>query len=394
MMDICHALIDWKCTSKEETHIPTVKLAFDMYLSFLGRAAGLLGQEMEPHIVELINRCNEPSIYFLFKFKLICAVVQLEWYQHNHKYLQGAKLNFEFIQDEVRVVMMPKNPKPIFLYEYSLTYDGDIESRKELEYIKIIMRLLGEIAKAHEERQPEIDGIVAEYHRYLSELEARDDANKELINCLQTLEADYYFNECQRYFLLTAMGQGGGQAVNFETNLEDSVLYSPWESIECEDEVNIFGPMSPVQLTISLHPHPSYQAVYIHIKKNQWVQTAEELKLIVSSGIEKKEVPFESSIIKIQVDRIGSLHFEVWKGTHNDLLLGSGNYRIKRRLCWRRVDHLGMIDGIRTKAYFKEEGGGAHETYLSYYYGEPLMVHISKRENEVVVGVSSKEIWN
>ena len=73
--------------------------------------------------------------------------------------------------------------------------------------------------------------------------------------------------------------------------------------------------MSPVQLTVSLHPHPSYQSVYIHIRKNQWVQTASELKLIVSSGIEKQEVPFESAILQMKIDRIGSLHFEVWKGT-------------------------------------------------------------------------------
>jgi hypothetical protein len=35
--------------------------------------------------------------------------------------------------------MMPKNPKPIFDYEYSLTVDGEIESRKEIETIKVIM---------------------------------------------------------------------------------------------------------------------------------------------------------------------------------------------------------------------------------------------------------------
>jgi len=111
--------------------------------------------------------------------------------------------------------------------------------------------------------------------------------------------------------------------------------------------------MSPVQLTIKLHPHSSYSVVYIHVKKNQWVQTQSEMKLIVSSGIEKKEIPFESSILEIKVDRIGSLHFEVWKGTDNDLLLGSGNYRIKRKLRWKKLPHLKIIDGIRTKAYFK-----------------------------------------
>ena len=67
--------------------------------------------------------------------------------------------------------------------------------------------MLNEIAKAHEEKQPEIDKITIDYHQYLGQLEGRDDANKELINCLQTVEAEYYFNECQRYFLLTAMGQ-------------------------------------------------------------------------------------------------------------------------------------------------------------------------------------------
>ena len=38
LIDLCHRLIDWKCTSKEETHIPTLKFAFDMYLNFLQSA--------------------------------------------------------------------------------------------------------------------------------------------------------------------------------------------------------------------------------------------------------------------------------------------------------------------------------------------------------------------
>jgi hypothetical protein len=49
--------------------------------------------------------------------------------------------------------------------------------------------------------------------------------------------------------------------------------------------------MSPIQLTVRLIPHQSYSKVYIHIKKNQWVGVS-ALKLIVSSGMEKKEVPF------------------------------------------------------------------------------------------------------
>ena len=42
LLDIAHRLIDWKCTSKEETHIPTLKFAFDMYLVVLGWACALL----------------------------------------------------------------------------------------------------------------------------------------------------------------------------------------------------------------------------------------------------------------------------------------------------------------------------------------------------------------
>ena len=38
------------------------------------------------------------------------------------------------------------------------------------------------------------------------------------------------------------------------------------------------------------------------------------------------------------------VHFEVWKGMENDQLLGSGSYRIKRRLRWLRVDHLRIVD--------------------------------------------------
>lgn len=67
------------------------------------------------------------------------------------------------------------------------------------------MQLLTSIPKIHEAYSPQIETIIAEYHRYLSDLEVREDANKELINCLQTLEADYYFNTPQRHFLLAIM---------------------------------------------------------------------------------------------------------------------------------------------------------------------------------------------
>ena len=76
------------------------------------------------------------------------------------------------------------------------------------------------------------------------------------------------------------------------------------------------------------------------------------------------------------------------------MLLGSGSYKIKRKLKWKRADHLQMIDGIHTKAYFKETESYNTETYLSCYYGQPLLIKIAKHENEVVVGLSNKEIWN
>jgi len=45
LLDLAHRLIDWKCTSKEETHIPTLKLAFDIYLFTLGWGCELMGKE-------------------------------------------------------------------------------------------------------------------------------------------------------------------------------------------------------------------------------------------------------------------------------------------------------------------------------------------------------------
>jgi hypothetical protein len=115
---------------------------------------------------------------------------------------------------------------------------------------------------------------VIDYHRYLNELELREEANKELINCLQTLEADYYFNPSQHAFLLALLPSSLQlRTLNAETNLEDILLYSATETLACEEEINVFGTMSPVQLSIRLQPHPSYASVYIHVRKNQWVQT-------------------------------------------------------------------------------------------------------------------------
>jgi hypothetical protein len=92
----------------------------------------------------------------------------------------------------------------------------------------------------------------------------------------------------------------------------------------------------------------------------------------------------------MKIDRIGALHFEVWSTEGNELLLGSGNYKIKRKLRWKKTDHLNIIDGIRTKAYFKETNMLPMETYLSFYYGEPIIIQLLKNENEIVVSLSNK----
>jgi hypothetical protein len=73
--------------------------------------------------------------------------------------------------------------------------------------------------------------------------------------------------------------------------------------------------------------------------------------------------------MEMKIDRVGGLHFEVWSVEGTELLLGSGNYKIKRKLKWRRVDHLRVIDGNRTKAYFGSSKDQRDSTYLSYYFG-------------------------
>ena len=63
---------------------------------------------------------------------------------------------------------------------------------------------------------------------------------------------------------------------------------------------------------------------------------------------------FESGIVEIRVDRVGAVHFEVWTADGNELLVGSGNLKVKRRLKWRKVSYLGFLDGIKRKSYFKK----------------------------------------
>jgi hypothetical protein len=66
--------------------------------------------------------------------------------------------------------------------------------------------------------------------------------------------------------------------------------------------------MSPVHLKIRLLGGRSYTSVYIEAKKSQWVALL-DLKLVVSSAIEIKEVPFESCIVEIKIDRSGLINF-------------------------------------------------------------------------------------
>ena len=61
----------------------------------------------------------------------------------------------------------------------------------------------------------------------------------------------------------------------------------------------------------------------------------------------------------MRIDRLGGIHFEVWTAEGNELLIGSGNLKIKRKLRWRRVNYLGVIDGIKRKSYFKKSDGSA-----------------------------------
>lgn len=44
LIGFCHRLLDWKCSTKEESYIPTIKFAFDMYLAFFRRASEVLAE--------------------------------------------------------------------------------------------------------------------------------------------------------------------------------------------------------------------------------------------------------------------------------------------------------------------------------------------------------------
>ena len=81
-------------------------------------------------------------------------------------------------------------------------------------------------------------------------------------------------------------------------------------------------------------------------------------------------------------------------------MLGSGSYRINRNFKWLRVDHLKVIDGIRSKAFLGsnmqmiEESKREDSNYLTFCFGEPVLVQIVYSRNEIVVTVSNKDIWH
>lgn len=56
--------------------------------------------------------------------------------------------------------------------------------------------------------------MVIRYHEYLNNLEQNKSCNKDLINCLQSLEADHYFTNCQRNFLLSLIDEQDSKGNN------------------------------------------------------------------------------------------------------------------------------------------------------------------------------------
>lgn len=56
--------------------------------------------------------------------------------------------------------------------------------------------------------------MVLSYHEYLNNLEMQPTSNKDLINCLQSLEADHYFTDCQRNFLLALIDEQDSKGNN------------------------------------------------------------------------------------------------------------------------------------------------------------------------------------
>ncbi len=159
-----HYLIDWKHTSKEPGHMETFKLAFNFYLAFVKKASGILQQEIESVIVELVDKCNSEKQFNLFlKMKLITALAEIPWYRQNFRKAKNCIINFDFLEDVV-LYIMPKHHKPIFSYEYSITENGEKESLKEIEGVKTIMQFLNSILHLDEAISEQTTTIIVKYH--------------------------------------------------------------------------------------------------------------------------------------------------------------------------------------------------------------------------------------
>lgn len=57
----------------------------------------------------------------------------------------------------------------------------------------------------------------------------------------------------------------------------------------------------------------------------------------------------------MKIDRAGLINFEAWTIEGTPLLLGSGSHRVNRKFLWLQVDHLNIIDGIRSKAFLSKQ---------------------------------------
>ena len=105
--------------------------------------------------------------------------------------------------------------------------------------------------------------MVIKYHEYLANLEMQPGCNRDLINCLQSLEADNYFSDCQRNFLLSLIDDQDIRGNNLEYTLAGRIVHTPLETYDCDQEYNIFGGMSPVHLKIRILGGRSYTSVFI-----------------------------------------------------------------------------------------------------------------------------------
>lgn len=56
--------------------------------------------------------------------------------------------------------------------------------------------------------------MIVNYNEYLANLEMQKSPNKDLIHCLQSSEADHYFTNCERNFLLALIDEQDSKGNN------------------------------------------------------------------------------------------------------------------------------------------------------------------------------------